>query len=78
MNSSEVYRTGFQTDTSKSRCDWLRLSQSHPHCRFRALSNQNQFENPPELFDFLNGFERIFERSGSLKSDTLLIEFQIQ
>ena len=29
----------------KSRCDWLRLSQSQPDW-LRALSNQNQFETP--------------------------------
>ena len=32
---------GFQTDTSKSRCDWLMLPLWEPN------SSQTQFENPP-------------------------------
>ena len=40
-----VAQTGFQTDASKPRCDWLALSQSCSDW-LRASSSQNQFGSP--------------------------------
>ena len=48
-NPEGTAKTEFQADTSKPRCDWLKLSQSWPDWP-RALSSQNQFGNPPKLF----------------------------
>ena len=45
----DINKTGFQTDSTKPRCDWLMLSESFSHW-LRAPSSQNQSENPPKSF----------------------------
>ena len=41
-------KTGFQSETLESRCDWLTLALSFPHW-LRAPSSHNQFVNLPKF-----------------------------